>query len=1209
MKKTTFFNKSCLYIFALILLTAAILGFVFISDNVTNIAIADSAATATDNSAQGNYDSYTDSDAFIFNNQTYTIQEYSSKVYQSTSQINKSGLNLSLSANADDAIVKIVPRQLFYTAGECLYIGKEYGFYVYTAYDFTYNHYRSQVMVFDITNNVSYLSNNGVLDFSVSPLFQYEYVFVESKTKTFIIKDSNGVNNSVSCSIASGTYVVPIAALNNGKVVYQQKIVYYLKDISYDMALFNEQTPNEGNGVYYDPYKDLGAYFTYFDYKYTGHAVENGEDVSESAIGNALGDIIKIGLSWAKTFPGLGYAINAIELGLRVHEIANHGVTLLSEIENKLTPKNVTVSNGKITASNFFANRDDQIRNYGKLMKNATIVVNQHEGKNLWYTTGEKATGYFQVGHSALNTAANLTRINRTIALGVTNKTGYEKYGMSTYGYSLHSPDYKPVQMDYTLSDNVFLLPEGVNYFKFNPTYSSDYSISLNFSQPVEVYHNDVYLGSTATTYMRRMNKNSNNLIKIVSKGAGAIGKLSISPSISKNFSYNQDDEYIFKYVNIEKSVKNFSASNVIENVFTLENGNLVKYTPQNFTYTGGYRYSLPMDVGAYYFTLKKSNLTTENLSVENATVLSKEITKNSLMRNITYFKYVVPKDGNYTVTIDDESLLYNINAIDVNFNNLAPSVGAGIARLNGLKANQVIYIGMHQTSQNVEKIVNIGINEYSNSYKWRINGKDYAPGAVTLERGTEYTVNFIVNNSKIITEFDLIANNCQLTMARGKIYINENCAVGGSGFYLHAYFDKIQNLLYGDRIQIIPKHEEKISFTVDKPATSDKVNLKITKLSEVTSAKFKLTYGGTNYTTQFVLNFNSATSVVSEIFSKINSAYQNASVTVTEITYKGQTRSYNNPNISRSFDTWFYKGSGTAASPYIIRFTRHFNNISKKPTAYFKQAAKLDFLSTSTARNVVFKGVYDANNQDIVGINLADYTVYPPNSGTNIGGLFDSNYGTIKNIRTLNVNLSFSNTDWIGINAGCVVGRNYNSGKIQSISNITGYIRNMRDFDGTTGGVTGKNDGKISSCKSSLTISAYGDVGGIAGVNTVSGIIDNCTHTGTINYFQAVGSINKSAGGIAGYNVNIVENSQGNGNLKYSNDIRSESITLMPCIALVVAFNGKEGNNVGQCINCSGSGYVDPGNLHTVKYYQFPKNRTWNQAYFAVSRPVARQL
>ena len=89
---------------------------------------------------------------------------------------------------------------------------------------------------------------------------------------------------------------------------------------------------------------------------------------------------------------------------------------------------------------------------------------------------------------------------------------------------------------------------------------------------------------------------------------------------------------------------------------------------------------------------------------------------------------------------------------------------------------------------------------------------------------------------------------------------------------------------------------------------------------------------------------------------------------------------------------------------------------------------------------------------------------------------------------------------------------------------NVTGTI-SPSDRKNTLGGLVGENQGTITNCSFSGTVSGADSIGGIAGINEAQGQIINCTFSGSATGEHYVG-------GIAGQNYGSIIQCENNGSI-----------------------------------------------------------------------------
>lgn len=131
-------------------------------------------------------------------------------------------------------------------------------------------------------------------------------------------------------------------------------------------------------------------------------------------------------------------------------------------------------------------------------------------------------------------------------------------------------------------------------------------------------------------------------------------------------------------------------------------------------------------------------------------------------------------------------------------------------------------------------------------------------------------------------------------------------------------------------------------------------------------------------------------------------------------------------------------------------------------------------------------------------------------------------------------------------------------------------------------GALAGRNEGHIQTCSFSGTVSGKEEIGGLVGVNTVSGVIEDCSAEGFV-------SGNHFVGGIAGKNSGVIRkcentvkvNTTAQQNNVALSDITLESLTTSESSNTVTDIGGIAGNSTGvirSCINRGDVGYRHMG-------------------------------
>ena len=125
-------------------------------------------------------------------------------------------------------------------------------------------------------------------------------------------------------------------------------------------------------------------------------------------------------------------------------------------------------------------------------------------------------------------------------------------------------------------------------------------------------------------------------------------------------------------------------------------------------------------------------------------------------------------------------------------------------------------------------------------------------------------------------------------------------------------------------------------------------------------------------------------------------------------------------------------------------------------------------------------------------------------------------------------------------------------------------------------GAIAGSNAGRLEECSFSGTVDAGDYVGGLVGVNTVTGVLENCTVEGTVTGHHFVG-------GLAGENLGVIRdavnqarvNAEVRDNTVDISDITIDSITGAEAANTTTDIGGIAGKNTGVVRDCENRGDV----------------------------------
>lgn len=1150
------------------------------------------AQDAVENSYSENFDNYTDSDEFNYNNINYSIYEYKSKLYcKNIKMIDTSIQNKWLvEINGDDPIINIVPKEAFAEEGEHFYIGKEYGFFVYTEPEYCFGvqnthvktgHNTVYVLVFNIINNIN-LQNNGVISIKIQPIFQYEYKYIVSDKDYYIAQYGNGFildapDKAVDYRLNGNKgVVIPAGRIDGNKIFYSEIERFYLKDMSIGLSVYNEQDYNKINGELYDPNKDIGSYFTYFDYQYDGIVRRNGEFPLEEAI-TLEKDALDLMIGYLKTAPGVGNVVSFIDNVISTVEITEHVFEFGEGLINFATEQNIEVSSGKITATNFHANRDDQLNKYGDIIKTISLTVNSNN-ESIWYGSGDYCIGYFKLSHSALNgEVPEYTRLYRDIGLKVTDTYGNEFAETSSFYYYLREPKSEDVKEN--AEADIILLPDGVNYFHCCPEFSGDYEITIDGVSDYSLYMNDSQIYGNNNKYQVKMKKGQDYYFRIDKIGAGALGKFKINIEDStSDITLDRDDVYITKvkgdgFYNLKTSDPDV----VISKIYEINNGKMELSEISPNVASGSVPIFL-MENKDYYAVLQ--NTTSDEKNVDLIFKEAEKIMLNSeeevfIDKNGVYLSFTASKQGAYILSalsntgiatsfFDENGERYTVDSRTNNYWKFDISGG------------QTIYVKI-VIGNNVTGSISLNIKESQNAFAWYLNGNLVANRTVKIKRGTSVNLYCMVNNSIKIEDFMPVAHEKYgeyVTINGGAINVYPRCKVGGEGFYLVAI-----NANDGSKINILPEFEGNINIK-DIVNTNTDIGFYWQQKPDIQKISIKAKLGNDIKSIDCLGSTNENQYIYKSIYSYYKNIESCGEIEISVVSV--QIKNVNGQLITKDCQSnklyvncSFYGGKGTSSSPFTISTVRHFNNISRFSGSeykfYYKLSATIDFggnapqtSNLSFYGNLSGAGIYSLRNIKI------------SSTKDSVGGLFYKNYGEIHNFIGINVTITANSNNTVGGVVAENHGRIYQNG-------VSGSI--VSSGKAMVGGVAGTNMGEIDTVPTMVDITSKSRTGGITATN--SGMVKLCSYNKTINVDLLNSSLN-GAGGIVGYNGADAEVGTcfafAGFKLNYTG-ASSESRTLAPALGQIV------GENHGGVNSCKGEGSINKGSLHTVtwKEYEFP--------------------
>jgi hypothetical protein len=275
---------------------------------------------------------------------------------------------------------------------------------------------------------------------------------------------------------------------------------------------------------------------------------------------------------------------------------------------------------------------------------------------------------------------------------------------------------------------------------------------------------------------------------------------------------------------------------------------------------------------------------------------------------------------------------------------------------------------------------------------------------------------------------------------------------------------------------------------------------------------------------------------------------------------------------VQSAFAGTYGGGSGEPNDPYLIYTPQQLNEIGATPADWAK----------------CFKLMADPN--------LSCYTGTQFNrigSSGSFTGTFDGNNHTVSNFT-----FTSPTTEHVGL-----FGYVGSSGQVKNLGltnvNVTGW--------NDTGGLVGYNNGTITNCCATGSVTGQGDIGGLGGLVGTSngGTITNCYATGSVT-----GS-NDITGGLVGYNNGTIANSYATGNVAGSDETGglvggNYGGTITNCYATGNVTGsgwytgGLVGYNYGFITNCYATGNVTGSGWYTGGLVGYNDDYTITNSYAA---------
>lgn len=679
---------------------------------------------------------------------------------------------LSTTINGDDYITNIIPRELFMSSNQYVYIGEKYGFFINTVYEDYRKGYESTIILFDV--NISEISSQDyMLDIQIQPIYSMVYAYVTNtqtamKIRNFANDDYNaeqlcllyfseGVSNAV-IPIIRAFKRSNVSSITN-YVQYAQSEHYLACDISFAASLYNVNSLNIGD-TGYSVDEDYGYFFTGNSYHYSASHIESA-DVT-SGIKNITSSITSAVLGYV---PFLGDAISVAD---NLFTLASGVNALSSQITYNTTNENFVYPDLAL-----YNTRATQKQHYNTLVKGSEILINSPDSERLYFLINDYVRGTFNFSHTdkADGSSAEYNQLKLTVAMKIYNADGglVDYFISDNLVFDINAPSTTAMQL---FDDaDFYITPGGAQSFSFVPPYNAKY----DFAVPTgcDLYVDNVKVTAQNGKYQKVLPAGQacaielKNVGNTLAYGGWSIDVADSAASLSvDNTALPYSGLYMHKYTPSQSGVYNLvtSTNAKIDDIYTYNSANKTfnsVFSQETYVITENLDVFLSANT-EYYIILDKTQDVTTNVTF-NAASLTATLSVGTntgisvnASDNFKFFKFVVPsgsvQDYSFIFTgMTDVNHAYDFRLLDQNANYvLVETLSNGYLKAKSLTPGATYYLGV---KANIAKTFSVDITAEQVTTCWKIyeNGiliHNSGASTVTLKNNSTYEVEFWINDA-----------------------------------------------------------------------------------------------------------------------------------------------------------------------------------------------------------------------------------------------------------------------------------------------------------------------------------------------------------------------------------------------------------------------------------------------------------------------------
>ena len=1084
--------------------------------------------------------------------------------------------------SSDNPIVQYVPKRLFVAEGYSLYIGDEYGYYIYTFEDGIYEdewhstgNMRSIVLGFEITFDLfpedKDIATKDAFSYTIEPIFQREYLtllpdgareaaigdFSDGGVKSSMTIDefrSQTYNDiTINCVLDEGAdvedgLVTRVPHQTDASMTFADVQIFYLKNIAISANLLNEQELNVGDSGY-DVADDEGSFFigvgtnaTATRYEHDSGDVGHFMHVSGTTL---VREIIGCVSAFIPQVAWVGCAWDMIAYILNVKDYLPDD----SFVE--------TSYNDLYLSDEFPNSKSAQLEQGGGLYRSAAVAMAKGDADSYWFGVGNKFTAGFEVSNTTGNTPGWRTVVERAIDMTVTSLLSDLPDATSTsdfYADTFNIIRIKSLAED--VSQEAYIMaPDGdvlgEDWFSFVPTVTGFYSLEISGSG-VDLVVTDEEMEEQEESGFGFFMEEGEIYYITLSNTTSTLKRPTVEVSLAV-IEADYGDSFTFTLPAGEDVVIGVDLLNAFTNVSVNGTGaEIVAYIDNNgIAHTVNHN-SIDLrasDVERLVIEVAGNSEQTVTLAFSDLPeIVADGETQVTVDGTINYFKFV-PQAGNYFfIYTASEAIATTLHTEDGS--QVAVDSGNDMYVV-GLTVGETYWLMLNYTGHG-EGTIGIETISFDGEYEWRLDDKLVAPSEdVFVYEGKTYAYSLLIDGEEytVVLEKENDQYSGQVAVPDdppGEITISgyselfdadhlpevnlyytiRRVDIGTGVTEVKVYLDLI---LFNPLAEIAADPE--LLYISETMSYEDYVDVTVTVGDEkIESFDYYVSY----QSGLFIDREHSGTVSVNGNSPKFSFDCADLivyapKVMLTGFVYDGYYFYFpESRSPQETFSVIYGKGSGTEDDPYYINTYQHFLTYALDATSLSSEDEKIYWalgsdidISQGTLSVNEFYGELDGKKHTISGLTI-DIGTDPLAADTSFGWV-EHNYGKICNVTFADVNVTGGvchTGAWAFI--GVVAGINEAGGVINNVSIENANIsvdRNMARI----GGLVGVNEGTISDCV--IGDMWFGDPEVSMFSNADMGIIcgeNGGTVDGCKVHFVVINYYpsvaNRSVGGIVGY-------------------------------------------------------------------------------------------